>query len=502
MIKVRTYKLRNLKHSKLTSVLILMAGVMAMLVMSSANAQRVSAENRVLTTAQGVLDSPVITPDGQSVLFLNTTDGSSKTELYSLPISGGMPTVLNPGLVAGGDILEFQVTPDGKQIVYHADQLVDNKAELFILPVSGGVATRLNAALTNSDDVSDFAISPDGRYVVYETNFSSGDLFSVELSNGNIINLTSGLPDAFPRISDFVVDPTSRRVVLITASQGFRRNAVFSVGLDGQNLVKLSVDTSAETGIFSELLVTGDGDHVVYAIADSFFGRAIELFRAPLDGSLASVSLVPRVTTDESFNDLRITPDNAFVILRSNLLSTNGTPEILKVPVFTNEPIKRLSQAFDNEFASVNRLAVSADGRFVIYLADNEVSFQENLFQVSVDGGTPIQLNQPGTDHEVRFNFAVSPDSQWVVYAEEVDDLTEKLQLFAVPINGGEILTLTEPISDEDENDFEFIISEDSQKIVSLSPNLDQLFLSEITLEQLLCVVIPTKNRKVVSFCL
>lgn len=101
-----------------------------------------------------------------------------------------------------------------------------------------------------------------------------------------------------------------------------------------------------------------------------------------------------------------------------------------------------------------------------------------------------------------RFNFAVSPDSQWVVYAEEVDDLTEKLQLFAAPINGGEILTLTEPISDEDENDFEFIISEDSQKIVSLSPNLDQLFLSEITLEQLLCVVIPTKNRKVVSFCL
>ena len=76
------------------------------------------------------------------------------------------------------------------------------------------------------------------------------------------------------------------------------------------------------------------------------------------------------------------------------------------------------------------------------------------------------------------------------------------MQLFAAPITGGEILTLSEPISDEDENDFEFVISNDSQKIVALSPNLDQLFLSEIVLGEALCVVIPTQNKKVVSFCL
>ncbi|RBP51189.1 hypothetical protein [Arenicella xantha] len=501
MIKVRTIQLQHLPHSKLRSFLIIFASVMAMVFISSVKAQDAGVKNRVLTTTQGKLSSPVITPNGQSVLFLDRPGGGSTTELFSIPIRGGTPTLLNPSLVTGGNIERFLLTPDGQQIVYLADQLVDNKMELFIMPVTGGVATRLNA-FTDSDDVSDFAISLDGHYVIYETNFGAGDLFSLELSTGNIVNLTSGLPSAFPRISDFKVDPTSRRVIFITFSAGFSRNAIFSVDLDGQNRVRLSVDTSDDTAIFSEFLVTGDGGHVVYAIADRFTGQAIELFSVPVDGGLASKSLTPRVTRDQSYRRLRLTPDNAFVILLSNLLSENGSVELLKVPVFTNQPIERLNQVFDNNFSSVNYLEVSPDGRFVVYIADSQVPFQESLFQVSVDGGTPIQLNQPGTGHEVAFNFAVSPDSQWVVYVEEVDKTTDQLQLFAAPMTGGEILTLSEPISDEDENDFEFVFSNDSQKIISLSPNLDQLFLSEITLEQSLCVVIPTQNEKVVSFCL
>ena len=502
MINVSGIQLETLTQSKLRSSLIIFVCISAMVFMSSVKAQDVSVKNRVLAAAQGVLDSPAITANGETVVFLDSTGGGSTSELYSVPVRGGTPTLLNASLVDGGEIKEFKLTPDGQQIVYRAEQLVANKVELFIMPITGGAATRLNSALADTQDVIKFTLSPDGRYAVYETNTSPGDLFSVELSSGNIVNLTSGRSSAFPRIDKFEVDPSSRRVVFTTLNSGFRRNAVFSVGLDGQNLVRLSLDISGNISIFSGFLVSSDGDHVVYAVADAFSGQAIELFRAPVDGGLAPTSLTPRVTQDQSFLDLRLAPDNAFVFLRSKFLSTNNTIELLRVPVFTNQPIERLSPAFDNEFSSVDGLQLSPDGRFVVYLADSEVSSQQSLFQVSVDGGTPIQLNQPDTGHDMAFNFAVSPDSQWVVYAEEVDKTTDQLQLFAAPITGGEILTLSEPISDEDENDFEFVISNDSQKIVALSPNLDQLFLSEIVLGEALCVVIPTQNKKVVSFCL
>ena len=72
------------------------------------------------------------------------TDGSSNTfffgeetnNLIQTPI-GEAPRQINPDLVSGGVVYDFEITPDGTRAIYRADQNLDGAIELFSVPADG-----------------------------------------------------------------------------------------------------------------------------------------------------------------------------------------------------------------------------------------------------------------------------------------------------------------------------------------------------------------------------
>ena len=108
-------------------------------------------------------------PDGRSVLFVRpTSPGSSKTELWQIPLQGGEPRKLE--LVAE-NMHDLSVHPDGRHIAFTAGK---PKSEIWVmenfLPKekiednNQLTLKKLEHGVLNTPSAS---LSPDGRYISY-----------------------------------------------------------------------------------------------------------------------------------------------------------------------------------------------------------------------------------------------------------------------------------------------------------------------------------------------
>ncbi len=113
--------------------------------------------------------APLISPDGQYVVYVadQATDGAN--ELWSAPLTGASaPVRVSGALPTTSTISSFAITSDSQRVVYIAPQDTADMVELYSAPITGGLPIKLNAALSANDDVTGFEISPDGGQVVYQ----------------------------------------------------------------------------------------------------------------------------------------------------------------------------------------------------------------------------------------------------------------------------------------------------------------------------------------------
>lgn len=142
-----------------------------------------------------------LSEDGGSVLYHADQLQDNVFELFRVGVTGGPTTRMNTDLPVGGDVVEasFKFTPDGSRVVYQADQTIDNVTEIFSVPVVGGVPIRLNGALPeNGNVVFDFRIAPDSSYVVYHAQQNTAgvnELYLVPTGGGNNTRINRALPD-------------------------------------------------------------------------------------------------------------------------------------------------------------------------------------------------------------------------------------------------------------------------------------------------------------------
>ena len=74
----------------------------------------------------------------------------------------------------------FAVSSDSSRVVYRADQPVDELHGLFSVRLAGLVRTLLNPPLVAGGEVqTDFAISPDSARVVYRADQNVDELFEL-----------------------------------------------------------------------------------------------------------------------------------------------------------------------------------------------------------------------------------------------------------------------------------------------------------------------------------
>jgi len=88
----------------------------------------------------------------------------------------------------------------------------------------------------------------------------------------------------------------------------------------------------------------------------------------------------------------------------------------------------------------VERYQISPDGKYVVYLADQDCDNRVDLYSVPIGGGQPVTLRLPFLYSGRIRDFQISPDNSRVVYLERANtdafgDFTT--DLFSVPIEGG-----------------------------------------------------------------
>ncbi len=92
--------------------------------------------------------------------------------------------------------------------------------------------------------------------------------------------------------------------------------------------------------------------------------------------------------------------------------------------------------------ADVEHYTPTTDGNFVVFSRRiTEQSSYYDLFSVATSGGQPVQLNQNGP--LLGGEYAISPDSRWVIFTEDADQPAGWQQLVKVPVFGGRSILLT-----------------------------------------------------------
>lgn len=77
------------------------------------------ANGRSFTTPSASSHSPAFSPDGKRIAFLSRRPGTTRSQVYAVPIDGGEAEPLTD---ADADVHAFAWSPDGKRIAYVADQ--------------------------------------------------------------------------------------------------------------------------------------------------------------------------------------------------------------------------------------------------------------------------------------------------------------------------------------------------------------------------------------------
>ena len=314
------------------------------------------------------------------VVYLAKTSLSDPTLLFSVPITGGTPTDLSGSVV--GAVSSFKVTADGSQVVYLAskdDALID---ELYSVSTTGGASTKLNGNLVAGRDVLDFQLSRDGSQVLYRADQVSDEVFEL-----------------------FVVP--------VAGGSATKVNPALVAGGD----VTVNYDFSF------------DGADAVY-IADQNTDNINELYTVVL-GVPGSTKISTFLGVNEDVLDFKVSPVAKSVVYRANP---------------SGETNKLWAIGLDgNGFAALNNVLVPGgsvksaydflpDGSQVIYVADQEVVGQDEIYIIPSNGGILFaNLNAPLAGSVSGFKFVESKNS--LIYHADQDNFNVK-ELFSAPLIG------------------------------------------------------------------
>ena len=311
-----------------------------------------------------------ITPGGERVFFWTDQNVDEVVELFSVPIGGGAPpTKLSGTLVAGGDVVRYPgvatqdehivaVSPDGARLVYLADALVDNVVELFSVPVDGSAApVRLNATLPTRRAVIEYALAGSSR-VVYRADQAADDLYELfsapidgsapplRLSAPLVAGGDVAAPDNVHRPA-FAVSPDGERVAYLADQGTDEAYELFGVLTDGSNPPRrLGGPFVSGADVRDPIQLTPDGKNVVY-LADQDVDEVVELFAASLDGGKGRRLSAPLVVGGD----------------------VGG--------IWSRPP------------------AITPDGRWVLYIADQDTDTVQELYRVRLTAPPPGPAARP-----------------------------------------------------------------------------------------------------------
>ncbi len=331
---------------------------------------------------------------------------------------------LSGPLVEGGDVSLMELSPDGKRVVFMADARQDGVVELFSVPASGGTRTLISQGSTTELQVSRFLITPDSQHVIYVINTKSSGI-DVGLY---IVPINGGvrreLHNDLPGNTRFLnMEISADNQYLVYVINSDPYQVLWKVALAG-GLPEIIAGADMDVPE-NEIIfrLAPQGKHVVYYHKSIF----PTLNRATLDGTEADLTYM----AGEAWF-FEITPDESSVIYKLGIIAPYrlyAVPFGGGMPYELNEPLLGAGTVYN--------FAISPDSQYVVYRADEIGVGKIELLSIRLDYASHRTiLNGPVVDGGNVWMFLITPNSQGVVFI--ADRITAGLQeLWSVPITGG-----------------------------------------------------------------
>jgi serine/threonine protein kinase len=360
--------------------------------------------------------------DGSYLYFVRAGKDYFSGSLYSIPVFGGEAKKLVENV-------ESCVTfsPDGKRFAFVRHHPI--KAEsYFVLADVDGTNERILATLKGDEGFkgSGPAWSPDGRVIVTGVSKTDSDyheyLATVSVADGTIKPIGSQQWDDVGSVG-WLADGTG----LITASyeKGAKNAQCYLISYPEGVVRRITNDLND----YHDLSLTADTTTLATVQED----RIINIWVAPGADAKSLRQLTFGSAKYEGASGVRWAPDGRIIYAASAgnvgdvwILNADGSGQ------------KRLTNT-SSPYASWNP-AVSPDGRYVVFVSDRagKTHLKTHLWRMDIDGGNLKQLTS-GDRFERDPSF--SPDGRWLFYSSYDG---EHLELFKLPIDGGESVRLTE----------------------------------------------------------
>ncbi|HEX6882372.1 MAG TPA: hypothetical protein VF530_03265 [Planctomycetota bacterium] len=372
------------------------------------------------------------------------------TELFSAPLDASAPPVrLSAPVATGGDVTgsgwtAFVLAPDGQHVVYRAGPL-EGPYELWSTPIDGSRApVQLSHASSLSASVlgQDFRVSPDGARVVYLALHGDGvRLWSVPLDGSAApVQLNGALPSGGGvSIGELAFSPDSTRVYYCADQETDGRVDLYAVPLVGGPSVRLAAALQVP-GVITDIQCAPDGGRVVYRGPQA---GAMRLWSVHADGSAAPVELGGSLVAGGHVTGHDISADGRHVVYTADQ-TVDDRQELWSVPIEGGQPAVRLNGPLvAGGDVLADQLTLGSDGT-VLYLADQRVDGLRELWSVPIDRSrAPVRMNgalQPNGNVMERSElapetgFALTADGQRVLY--RADQATDELfALYSVPLD-------------------------------------------------------------------
>lgn len=358
---------------------------------------------------------------------------------------------------------------------------------------------KLNDPLVEGGDVSSQLFSPDGQWVVYwadqETD-GTFELFSVPVGGGAVVKLNPPLVADGDVSPDIGISADSATVVFraqVTTPFGAE---LFSVPIGGGAVTRLSDPLPAGGGIFGFDL-TPDGQTVVYG-GEQITDGVNELFSVPIGGGDVTRLSPPGLGDGRNvLGGRRISPDSSTVVYLADQ-NTDFVDELFAVPVGGGEVVRLNSDLPVDGDIGIFGFEISPDGATVVYTGDQEVNNRLDLYSVPIGGGAFTRLNEIDVDTFIS-DFRLTSDGSRVVFLDDGGLVNGPDKLSSAAIGGGPVTQLSDPLHDDL---FHFDISTDSDFLVYMASGADvnEVFSVPVTGGAVTRLNAPLPEGETVSF--
>lgn len=388
--------------------------------------------------SQPILDNHYqVSADGSVVVFI---DGD---RLWSTLPTGGPSVPLTEPLAAGSSIDQWEITPDSSRVVFEVFTDASNTAAVHTVPVGGGVATLVTSFADVGGSGMEFAISPDSAWLRLQVGTAapgSLDIYAIP-SSGGIPTQLNSLPAASVGLPYEVFSPDSSTVLYRVSAETDGVGGLWSVPIDRSAPPVRVTSTEPLHQLVMTARFTPDSTLVIFLADIGENGRG--LFAVPVRGG-APVPLHPTLDAGvETFvQDWRTSADSSVVIMHVSGFSTNQW-QLYGIPVEGGTAI-RLNADLQSS-GNVTGFGFGA-GADVIYWGDQELDREIEIYRVPRLGGRVTKLShESAAGRTGAQEVTITPDRSHVFYTAPVAD---DRVLYVVPAAGGVPRPLTTPIQD------------------------------------------------------